>query len=579
MAKLPTIPTRGSRATAQMMDAFLGYEHKKSAREGAWYEQQNMTAEAYPVLASRRLRRTGSTLTAPAGMIAKDALAVIDGTAVVYNGYRVELGLSTAAAKCPKQLLSMGAYLLIWPDKKYLNTKDLSDKGSMENRVTVSGTVTISLCRQDGTAYGSSTASSTAPADPTAGQLWIDTSNSAVPVLKEWSADSAMWVTIPTTYLRLQAQGIGAGFELYDGVTLSGLTGAAETLNGSHALYAVGEDYLVIVGILNSGTTMDVGVTVERTVPDMDFVTECDNRIWGCKYGMVDGEVVNEIYASKLGDFKNWGCYMGLSTDSYAAGRGSDGVFTGAVTHQGHPLFFRENCIEKVYPSETGAHQIVTTEARGVQRGCWRSLVIVGETLYYKSRSDVCAYTGALPVSVSEALGDTVYSDARAGAAGEKYYLSMADGAGAWHLFTYDTARGIWSREDDTHALCFAAVDGEMWWIDEETGTLRCASGDAAGPVAWSVTSGVIGFDLAENEYISRLAIRCETAGQLHVELQYDEGAWQDKGTFRRQGLGSIFVPVAPRRCDHLRLRLSGDESVRIYSIAKYVERGSDVMR
>ena len=45
------------------------------------------------------------------------------------------------------------------------------------------------------------------------------------------------------------------------------------------------------------------------------------------------GEAVNEIYASKLGDFRNWRCFEGLSTDSYAAARGSDGAFTLSLIH------------------------------------------------------------------------------------------------------------------------------------------------------------------------------------------------------------------------------------------------------
>jgi len=33
---------------------------------------------------------------------------------------------------------------------------------------------------------------------------------------------------------------------------------------------------------------------------------------------------------------------------------------------------------------------------------------------------------------------------------------------------------------------------------------------------------------------------------------------------------------VAPRRCDHMQYRLSGKGAFTIYSITKYVERGSD---
>ena len=564
----------------EMLDVFRGYDHNERIAEGSWYDEENMTAAAFPALSTRRPRRTVRTLNSPGGLLTKDALAVVEGPNVVYNGHTVDMGLTAAA---PKQLLSMGAYLLIWPDKKYLNTQDFTDRGSMENAFTLGGSasVTVKLCRQDGAEYGGYSTSAQPPEEPGAGDLWMDTSNDSVPVLKEWSADSSMWVTIPTTYVKLSAANVGQGFSLYDGVTVSGLTGALESFNGSHVLYAVESGYIVIPGIMTAAAaTQQGGLTVKRAVPDMDYVTECGNRIWGCKYGMVEGKPVNEIYASKLGDFKNWSCYMGLSTDSYAASRGSDGVFTGAFTHLGHPLFFRENCIEKVYPSDSGAHQVVTVECRGVQRGCWRSLAIVGETLYYKSRSGVCAYTGSLPEGVSAALGDEVYDDARAGAVGELYYLSMRRSDGTWHLFTYDTARRIWHREDGVRAMMFAVEDGAICWIDEDSGCLIFADGDREETFTWSVTSGVMGFGLAENEYVSRFVIRCDTAGTVALSVRYDEdGPWLDKGSYTGRGLGSFVLPVAPRRCDHLRIRLSGDAPCRIYSIAKWVERGSDVMR
>ena len=74
----------------------------------------------------------------------------------------------------------------------------------------------------------------------------------------------------------------------------------------------------------------------------MDFVIESGNRLWGCRYGKaLNGETVNEIYASKLGDFRNWYCFAGISTDSYTASVGTDGAFTGAVTYMGRPIFFK----------------------------------------------------------------------------------------------------------------------------------------------------------------------------------------------------------------------------------------------
>lgn len=48
----------------------------------------------------------------------------------------------------------MGAYLCIWPDKVYYNTKNPEDKGRMDALTEItSGVVTMNLCRNDGTNY------------------------------------------------------------------------------------------------------------------------------------------------------------------------------------------------------------------------------------------------------------------------------------------------------------------------------------------------------------------------------------------------------------------------------------------
>lgn len=559
----------------QFIDVFGGYNHNLRIQDNEFYDEQNMSACEYPILRTRQARTAGSTITSPGGLLAKDAMAVVSGSNIVYNNYTIDLGLTSGV----KQLISMGAYLVIWPDKKYLNTQDLSDYGSLEASTTTSTTVSVTLCRQDGTSYGTYTISTTAPDDPDNGDMWMDTSNADVPVLKEWSESASMWVTIPTTYVKIAATGIGTGFEQYDGVELNGFTGDLGELNGSHVLYTVDTDYIVTVGVIDAASYTEEGaVTVTRTIPAMDYVCECGNRLWGCKYGVVNGKAVNELYASKLGDPKNWNCYMGLSTDSWTASRGSDGVFTGAISFQDHPLFFKENCIEKVYPSSTGAHQVVTVDCRGVQKGSWRSLVIVDEVLYYKSIKDVCAYTGSLPQGVSGALGDVSYSDARAGAVDGVLYICMKDSSNAYRLFTYDTEKRIWHAEDATKAMMFAEMDGKLYFIDETTGKMMTCNTGKTGDIDWQIESGVIGLSMAENKYISRYVIRLETAGGVHLYCKYDNGEWLDKGTTTPgNNLDTIVIPVMPQRHDHMQFRLTGNKACRIYSIAKYVQQGSDV--
>ena len=68
----------------------------------------------------------------------------------------------------------MGAYLIIFPDKVYLNTKDLTDYGSLECERTASAGVAISLCDAEGTAYSGVVQSAGAPEDPEEGRCgWM----------------------------------------------------------------------------------------------------------------------------------------------------------------------------------------------------------------------------------------------------------------------------------------------------------------------------------------------------------------------------------------------------------------------
>jgi hypothetical protein len=326
------------------------------------------------------------------------------------------------------------------------------------------------------------------------------------------------------------------------------------------------------------------GIVVERKMPNLDFIIESENRLWGCRYGTAaNGEMVNEIYASKLGDFRNWNCFMNLSTDSYTASCGTDGPFTGAITHLGYPLFFKENCVHKVYGNYPANYQIQTTACRGVQKSSHRSLAIVNETLFYKAGSAVCAYDGSLPTEASYALGNEQYSDAVAGSHGNKYYISMKDAVGDYNLFVYDVAKGMWHKEDDLRVDFFCSYRGEMYCIEhgkKEIITLLGSGEQDNKRVEWMAQTGPLGTDMPDMKYISRLTIRMSLAlgSRVRILAQYDSiGGWEHLCTMNGTNLRSFSIPIRPRRCDHLRLRIEGEGEVRIYSITKTIEEGSEI--
>ncbi len=519
----------------------------------------------------------------------------------------------------PRTILAMGAKIAVWPDKKWVNpyvqNSGLIDMGhdieaTWENKKIVSGTETVVLltfvpCNADGKAYEIDYRQDAAPTSPNNGELWLDTSDTPHS-LKQYAESSAQWVSIATTYIK-----ISAGLELeedipfdiyfsqYDAVSISGLKGATlidgETgskiddeyisgIDGTYVLWDCQPNYIVIVGQLEQSRTIKNKITVSRKAPEMDFIIECGNRLWGCRYGLnAKGEMVNEIYASKLGDFTNWECFMGISTDSYFVTCGEPGEFTGAIAYLGTPIFFKENCLIKVYGTMPSNYQLQVTACRGVQKGSHKSLCILNETLYYKSRNGVCAYDGSMPTEVSYALGNERYTDAAAGVYENRYYISMKNSAGQYAMFVYDAANRLWMKEDDTKATEFCYHDGDLYYIDGERGCIQSVLGKGKpeqGPIEWMVETGVLGTDSPDKKYISKIVVRMSmTVGaQVAFYIQYDSiGDWKPVGSVMGTSLRTFSLPIRPRRCDHLRLRICGIGEAKVFSISKTVEEGSDL--
>lgn len=624
--KYPTLTELN--ASREMLDVFRGYNHNLRIGEGEFYDMTNLTSADYPVLSPRPQRgvyvptdgTNSTTPNKPLGMIAKDALCYVEtnadeNTSTFYiNGYPIEFeGNDTLNAE-PKTLISMGSYVIIMPDKNYINTKNHSDKGKIEKTVDVkTGSVQFNLCKLDGEGYSINHTGDSAPEIPEGKDehddltLWLDTSGETH-VLKQYSKTNSQWVSVATTYIKIsfpnETRKLTDLFATEDGLTISGIeellkkqTELDETikeqlksLKGTMVAFEVGEKYIIVKGILDKSVELSLSetayISIKRQMPIMDFVIESGNRLWGCRYGTaLNGEVVNEIYCSKLGDFKNWNTFAGISTDSYVASVGTDGQFTGAITHLGYPIFFKENCLHKVYGNYPANYQIQTTACRGVQKGCSKSLAIVNETLYYKARSGICAYDGSLPVEMSAVLGDMSYNKAVAGVLGNKYYISMEDTSEQpqYHLFVYDSQKGMWHREDNTQVTEFCNCDGELYYIDYGENKIKTVRGSGikeTKAIKWEATTGIIGTDSPDKKYISRINVRLllNVGTRVYLQAQYDSsGTWEQLFAMAGSSLKTIAIPVRPKRCDHLRLRFIGEGEAKIFSITKTIEQGSDV--
>lgn len=580
MREAPYLQQRGRNRS--ITTDFRGLNLSQGIGDGEWAWMQNMDTREYPAVARRQKRVHVATLNKPNGLCATDRLCFVDGVKFYYNGFYYG-----DVEDSEKTLVPMGAKIAIFPDKKLFDTTTLSFT-DMEQKNVSSGTVSVTLAKGDGTPYGEYTEGGTAPENPENGQLWLDTSGDA-PVMKTWSEAQGLWVAEATTYVLVSATGLGQGLKALDGVTVSGLEEGG--LNGDWTLTDAGPDYILFTGILQKALTQAGEVRVERTCPEMDFVVEKDNRLWGCS------SADHEIYCCKLGDPTNWRAYQGVATDSYAVTVGTPGPFTGAAVSGSAVIFFKENCLHRVYGTQPSNFTVYVDNLRGVQQGCHKSAVRVNEYLYYKSVFDVCVYADSEVAGISAALGTESYKNAVAGVCGNRLYLSMEDQEGAWQLLVYDTAAGVWTREDGTHALGFAScltetfmlrADGELYallpgeynkdFFMVGSDYTVYAQEETDEEVSWELRTGEILRELPDHKYIGKIQLYLELdpGARAEVALRRDGGAWETVQELSGGDQRRCTLPIYPRRCDRMEIRLTGVGHVRLVNWSKYVGYGSE---
>lgn len=584
---------QSSGRTRAYTEQFMGLDRRPRTYEGTFAAMGNMTGDPWPLMSARQKRGLVTELDKPQGLLALDKLAWIDNGTLYYNGAATAVtGLSSGE----KKMVGMGAYIVIFPDGVYYNTVKPEDSGNINRKWTSTGEVEFTLADMDGVEFDMETVtvSDTEPEDPADGDYWIDTSESTH-VMNKYSDYYERWIGVSSVYVKISATGIGQGLKVQDGVNVSGIEYTGENdalkkqlefLNAAHVVQAVDDDYIVVIGLIDQNYTQESGtVKADREAPQLDFAVECNNRIWGCRYGVgSDGEFYNILYASALGDPKNWQKFMGTAQDSYYVNIGAPGPFTGAVTHRGYPHFFKENCVIKVYGDKPGNFTTQITVCEGVKPGSEKSLVGYNGALYYLSPVGV-QYFESLPESIGQALGNTLQEAGAAGECGGKYYLSARDAMG-WSLYVFDTERRTWHRQDSRHAMAFAEISGEMYML-LTNGALYALNGTQGTKeqedIAWYAETSDMGYDAPDNKYNGRFVIRAYAGEETvcRVYCQYDgEGAWEMLGAIQGSGkVKSHTFSLVPHRADTMKLRLEGQGAFALYSIAREVGQGSDAYR
>lgn len=461
-----------------------------------------------------------------------------------------------------KTLVNIGAYIVILPDWSLINTADA------ENPVTMAKGAVLT------------------------GDLLEYNQNQTKPTV---SIYKLFYVDAPTT--EVTASGLAVG----DSVKLSWTYGkrkmskqltinniGIESYTGS-GMTSIGFDTSDMPNTMwfyTEGRAMDqfrvpriTGATIQRVMPDLDYVVEYNNRLWGCS------SKNHEIYCSKLGEPLVWGAYSGISTDSWAATVGTDGDFTGACVFNGCVLFFKEDCVHSVYGTKASNFTVTTYTVRGVQKGSAKSLCISEGLLYYKAPEGIFTFNGSASSRFDGKLCVDRDSRTACGTADDRYIvMAMSDGT----VFYYDKLHSVWYNRTLPNVISMHNFSGSLYAITKDSNkamqkvmltTDVGMSGRMAETAFEAITGELCRGELTStNSYtrkamhtvIKKLTMSIEewhqqgvSSVQFTVSVQYDGGDWQTvysyDGTAEEADNNVVtLIPIIPMRCQRLRIKISG---------------------
>ncbi len=392
------------------------------------------------------------------------------------------------------------------------------------------------------------------------------------------------WVKQESVYIKIEGTHEIPGF--YPGNSLRLINEGDCIDDGWYTVKATAENALVLYGALRKTGSINY-VQLIKFIPDMDFAVEHNNRIWGCRYGLNrDGEFVNEIYASKQGSSEEWYCFNGISTDSYAAGLGCSGEFTGAAKVGNEVIFFKENYLIRVVGDTPDDFSVSTIPGRGVEKGHHKSIVNLGERLFYKSADGITVYDGNLPFVISERDAFYGFTDSAAGAHKGKYHIALTSPRGERARYTYDTESFLWHKEDDCcPTAAFFTKNGNLFSlgkgdngnyilqaddfgsITEKNLSLKLSGDTPFTPeqedsVQWCCETGKLCRDITSyNKKVRAVRFSLTLGDGAYVKISVKPDGFS---TFREifflekktDGIFSASVPVVP--CKYFTLRFEG---------------------
>lgn len=509
--RLPSIQIGLRRNRSEIVNT-RGLNLSDNTRPGDLVSCANVSSSRWPYLTTRNARDKQIEYINASSITSWEKLVVVQGTDLLFDGVRVG-----TVSEGEKQFAVVNTKLVVWPDKVYL---DIVEKVVRPLSETVEATKMV---------FTASTITVTSGVDLT------------------------------------------TKFKVGDGVTISGL----KTITGNNkdiVIKAVEANKITVTDKVTLTTGTESGsLALTRRIPDLDFITESGNRLWGVS------NKEKTIFASALGDPSNFYVYEGLSTDSYAVAVGSEGDFTGCIKLSSSILFWKERTLHKMLGDYPAEYALYDYSMDGLRAGCHKSMQIINDVLFYVGLHGVYTYAGGSPSSISDNFGTHNFELAVGGSDGERYYLSVLDDEVS-KLLVYDPKLSVWLQEDDMRVVQMARLGRGVYMLSE-AGDVWLADGEVQDPeILWNATLAPFWETIEGRKRYSKLVLRVELerGSWIKVEIRCDGGRWTEVAKRIGKEHDAFPIRITPNRCDKFEVRMSGKGPCTIMNLMREFSVGGD---
>lgn len=604
MAHLPEV-SYGSDYRYARQGQFGGLKHCRSCSDGEIYDMNNITLDEFPLIKTRKPRKRFASINREFVM---DFYA--DNGQVLYTNTNGDLfihGIGKMAKNLQngrKKFVRFGNRVVVLPDKILLNMT-YKILGILDF---------VSELPETGNTFGDAYAVSNFQTEWSHRNIYVWNGN-------EWifmrQFDQPMSISdqrnqpLIGTYVSgnygtlnsvLMGNSAGVylnrGWKVGDAVKISGCTKVEKNnktviirdiVDVETGTLFVFSDYAFETPDSSENAYNEEGIiTLERVVPDMDFMFECNNRLWGAK-----GKT---IYASKLGDPTNWYFFDGLSIDSWSIDTQSKGNIVGGWGDY-YPYFLREDGMTIVCGSVPSGYQCYDKSAiPGLKKGEERSIAHAGAYTLWLSREGMVLFGDDTGRIMKDIFRDWDLNDIKAVSAGTKaYFLCWTEkehNSGMDHvIFCFDSRTGLWEKQSGAGYTELAYDGGVLYGLSpaEERSDINILNGGTELQendeieIYSDVQFGDFYSDTENRKATDLLMLRVEMEpnAELDVYIKYDScGKYELLETISggKNGISkrTIDIPITPRRCDHYHIMLMGNGQWTLYAMSRNIRTGSE---